>query len=262
MNEAKSTHPSQEELAAFGSGRLNVVESDEVEKHLSECATCCEVLKNLPDDDTLVSLLRPDTDISTSDDVSSTSSEHAMTLAAPVDDATAPPAVATTDVAGPAAKGESYDLPEDLLKHPRYRIVELLGRGGMGDVYRAEHKVMDRPVALKVIKPQLVQNDAAVRRFQREVRAAARLHHPNIVTAYDAEQAGNLHYLVMEYVDGVDLDEVIKQRGPIPVEEACEYIRQAAEGLQHAHELGMVHRDIKPHNLMIVRGQRSEDKDQ
>lgn len=119
----------------------------------------------------------------------------------------------------------------------------------MGHVDRAEHKVMNRQVALKVIKLRLVQNDAAIRRFRREVQAAAQLRHPNIVTAHDAEQAGDLHYLLMEFVDG--LDEVIGRDGPLPVEDACDYIRQAAEGLQHANDLGMVHRDIKPHNLMV-----------
>jgi hypothetical protein len=140
-------------------------------------------------------------------------------------------------------------LPQALADHPRYRIVELLGRGGMGDVFKAQHKLMNRLVALKVIKPELVRNEAAVRRFQREVQAAARLHHANIVTAFDAEQAGDLHFLVMEYVDGVNLDEVMRERGQLPVADACDYILQAATGLQHAHELGMVHRDIKPHNL-------------
>jgi serine/threonine protein kinase len=122
----------------------------------------------------------------------------------------------------------------------------------MGDVYQAQHRVMNRLVALKVIKPKLVQNEAAVQRFRREVQAAARLHDRNIVTAYDAEQAGSLHFLVMEYVEGVNLDEVVRRRGALPVAEACDAIRQAASGLQHAHELGMVHRDIKPHNLMLT----------
>jgi hypothetical protein len=111
---------------------------------------------------------------------------------------------------------------------------------------------MNRQVALKVIKPHLVRNEAAVQRFRREVQAAARLHHKHIVTAYDAERAGDIHFLVMEFVPGVNLDEVIRQRGPLPVAEACDIVRQAAEGLQHAHELGMVHRDIKPHNLMVT----------
>ncbi|HSG69626.1 MAG TPA: protein kinase, partial [Planctomycetaceae bacterium] len=144
------------------------------------------------------------------------------------------------------------DLPASLADHPRYRIVDLLGKGGMGDVYQAEHIVMNRPVALKIINRELVKKSQAVERFRREVHAAARLSHPNIVTAHDAEQAGELHFLVMEFVDGIDLSRLVKERGALPVHEACDYARQAALGLQHAHEQGMVHRDIKPHNLMVT----------
>ncbi len=141
-------------------------------------------------------------------------------------------------------------IPAELAEHTRYRILAVLGVGGMGAVYQAEHRLMERPVALKVIARQLVDDPAAVARFRREVKAAARLSHPNIVQAFDADQAGDLHFLVMEYVEGTDLARLIAERGPLPVARACSYIRQAALGLQHAFEHGMVHRDIKPHNLM------------
>ena len=150
----------------------------------------------------------------------------------------------------PAARGTT-ELPPELANHSRYQILELLGTGGMGSVYKAQHRLMNRAVALKVINRQLVRSEAAVKRFHREVQAAARLAHPNIVTAYDADQAGDMHFLVMEYVEGLDLAEIVRRRGPLPVAEACDYIRQAALGLQHAHEHGMVHRDIKPQNLMV-----------
>jgi len=129
-------------------------------------------------------------------------------------------------------------------------VLRLLGRGGMGTVYLAEHKVMERRVALKVIRPDLTARPELVQRFQREAKAAARLAHPNVVSAYDAEQAGDCHLLVTEYVEGTDLACWLKARGPLPVSEACGYVRQAALGLQHAHEQHMVHRDLKPHNLM------------
>lgn len=141
-------------------------------------------------------------------------------------------------------------IPDDLLDHPRYKIVGLLGGGGMGAVFRAEHRLMDRQVALKVIRRDLVLRAGAVERFRREVQAAARLHHPNIVTAFDAEQAGGTHFLVMEYVPGRSLREIVHKDGPLPAKEAIACIRQAALALQHAHDLGMVHRDIKPDNLM------------
>jgi tRNA A-37 threonylcarbamoyl transferase component Bud32 len=143
-------------------------------------------------------------------------------------------------------------LPPELSSHPRYRILRELGHGGMGVVYQAEQTLMGRQVAIKVISKALLDHPDALERFRREVRAAAQLAHPNIVAAYDAEQAGDLHMLVMEFVEGQSLDQVLRKKGPLPVLHACVYIRQAALGLQHAHERGMVHRDIKPHNLMLT----------
>ncbi len=134
----------------------------------------------------------------------------------------------------------------------QYVLLERLGEGGMGQVFKAQHRHMGRVVALKLIRKEKLQSDAAVQRFFAEMRAAAQLSHPNIALAYDAGQAGNTHYLAMEYVEGADLAQLVKDRGPLPVAEACEYVRQAALGLQHAHDKGMVHRDIKPHNLLVT----------
>jgi serine/threonine protein kinase len=152
----------------------------------------------------------------------------------------------------PAPSGPPPDLPPELAKHPRYLILRELGRGGMGVVYQARQTVMNRPVVIKVINKVLLDQPDALERFHREVRAAAKLAHPNIVTAYDAEQAGDLHMLVMEFVPGQSLEEVLRKKGLLPVAQACSYIRQAALGLQHAHKQGMVHRDIKPQNLMLT----------
>lgn len=135
----------------------------------------------------------------------------------------------------------------------QYRILDHLGRGGMGRVFKAEHQTMNRVVAIKVLAPNLVKTPRAQQLFQREVRAAAKLVHPNIVTAFDANQIGDRCYLVMEYVDGPNLDQLVRQQGPLPVGLACDIIRQCASGLQHAHEMGMVHRDIKPANLLAQR---------
>ena len=164
----------------------------------------------------------------------------------------APPAPAdpgATAGGAPAAPADG-SVPPELADHPHYRVLALIGQGGMGAVYKAEHRLMERTVALKVIKPALFDNPGAVQRFRQEVKAAARLQHPNIVTAHDAGQAGALHFLVMEYVEGRSLAEYLQEKGTLPAAEACEYARQAAVGLQHAHEKGMVHRDVKPHNLM------------
>src|SRR5262245_54469804 len=121
----------------------------------------------------------------------------------------------------------------------------------MGEVFKARHQNLDRIVALKVISKDKLENSTAIRRFQREVKAAAQLSHPNVVHAFDAAQVGERNMLVMEYIDGVDLARLVKEKGPLPVNQAVEYIRQAALGLQHAHDKGMVHRDIKPHNLLV-----------
>jgi serine/threonine-protein kinase len=135
----------------------------------------------------------------------------------------------------------------------QYRILDCIGKGGMGRVYKALHRPMKRVVALKVLAPKLVKTAKARRLFRHEVRAAARLVHPNIVTAYDANEVGGRYFLVMEYVDGPNLDQLVRRRGPLSVGLACEVVRQAALGLQHAADLGMIHRDIKPGNLMIAR---------
>ncbi len=169
-------------------------------------------------------------------------------------DATPAPGHSSIDPAGLAVPSpQAVDVPPELANHPRYRVIGMLGKGGMGMVFKAEHRVMKRFVALKVIGTHLVAEPAALARFRREVEAAARLSHPNIVTAYDAEQAGNCHFLVMELVDGISFDLVLKRKGPLPLVFACDYMRQAALGLQHAHEHGMVHRDIKLQNLMLTR---------
>jgi serine/threonine protein kinase/N-acetylneuraminic acid mutarotase len=134
-----------------------------------------------------------------------------------------------------------------------YRVLDKLGEGAMGQVFKARHVGMDRLVALKVIPRAVVANPVAVERFRREVRAVAKLSHSNIVTAFDVGQSGDTHYLAMEYLDGIDLARLVQQSGPLPILNACQYVRQAAVGLQHAHERGLVHRDIKPGNLMVVR---------
>ena len=133
----------------------------------------------------------------------------------------------------------------------QYRVLEELGRGGMGQVYKAVHQTMGRFVALKVLAPELTKTEKARSLFQSEVKAAAKLVHPNIVTAFDANHTGDRFFLVMEYVDGPNLSQLVKEQGPLPVEQACEYIRQAAVGLEHAHHMGLIHRDVKPSNLLV-----------
>jgi eukaryotic-like serine/threonine-protein kinase len=149
--------------------------------------------------------------------------------------------------------GRTAAVPDDARPIiPGYEIHEEIGRGGMGIVYKARQVESNRVVALKVIRKDRLTHPEAVRRFRREAQAAARLSHPNIVIVHDSDQAGDVHYLAMEYVDGITLQVLVEQFGPLPVAQACDYIRQVAQGLQHACEQALVHRDIKPANLMVV----------
>jgi serine/threonine protein kinase len=134
-----------------------------------------------------------------------------------------------------------------------YVVLEKIGEGGMGQVFKATHRTMERIVALKLLPTKAMSRPDAVERFQREVRAAARLMHPNIVTALDAREHEGIHVLVIEFVDGQDLGRVVKSRGPLPVETAVDCVLQAAKGLEYAHKQGIVHRDIKPANLLLDR---------
>ena len=135
----------------------------------------------------------------------------------------------------------------------QYRILDQIGRGGMGRVFKAEHRTMGRIVALKVLASDLMRTGRAEELFLREVRAAAQLVHPNIVTAYDANEIEGRYYLVLEYVDGPNLEQLVRQQGSLPFGQACDYVRQIAHGLQCAHLLGMVHRDVKPANILVQR---------
>jgi eukaryotic-like serine/threonine-protein kinase len=130
-----------------------------------------------------------------------------------------------------------------------YILLECLGAGGMGEVFKARHQLMERVVALKLIRKERLADTEAVARFLREIKTVSQLSHPNIVTAHDAAQVGDTLLLAMEFVDGSDLAKIVRQSGPLGVAQACHYICQAAKGLQHAHERGLVNRDIKPHNL-------------
>lgn len=216
-------HPTPDELASFGQGRLDHARATVIEEHVASCDSCCETLRRVPDD-TLIGHLRQ--------------------------------AETATFFEPSASVPAVEEVPAELRDHPRYQVVKLLGKGGMGVVYKAEHRMMERHVALKVINKKLIRSQNALERFHREVKAAARLSHPAIVTAYDADQAGALQILVMEFVDGISIARQVEKVGPMAVRHACQCARQAAIGLEHAHTKGMIHRDIKPQNLMLTRDGR------
>jgi serine/threonine protein kinase len=133
----------------------------------------------------------------------------------------------------------------------KYRILELLGSGGMGNVFLCEHLRLRTPVAVKILPAEKTADSSALDRFQREARAAASLSHPNLVRAFDIDEDGGFHFIVMEYVRGHSLQRLVQERGPFGVARAVECVRQAALGLQHAHGQGLVHRDVKPGNLLL-----------
>lgn len=218
-------HPTLKQLRDFAQGFLEEQEFALVEEHLAHCHECCEHLTDQPAG-TLLTLAR-----------------DVVTLA-------------RSEAPGDTA----WDgIPADLRHHPRYRIMEKIGEGGMGTVYRAEHRVMQRVVAVKLVHPWLLSKPQAVERFEKEVQLAAKLVHPNIVLAHDADRTEHRHFLVMEHVVGETLQERIRREGPCSIRQACNWIRQASRGLQHAWDHGMAHRDIKPANLMVTPDQATPE---
>jgi len=232
-----SSHPTAQALALFGHGKLSEAQAATVAAHLETCADCRSAVAGLPADSFLgkVRAAKP-------------GGSSVPPAASPARPGIAPSVLGkpTVPPAPPA------NVPPELANHSKFRIVRELGRGGMGVIYLAEHRVLEKLVALKVISPAVLDNPDALARFHAEVKAAGKLDHPNIARAHDADQAGDLHFLVMEFVEGLSLAQVVEKKGPLPVAHACHYARQAALGLQHAAEKGMVHRDIKPQNLMLA----------
>jgi serine/threonine protein kinase len=233
--------PPAEELSAFVAGRLPTAELETVASHLGECTHClARVDQMMLDTDPLVAELRKPAE---PDTVSDTEARRATSLVESLSEQ-------VTRTAGDAAGLRApVELPPEL---GQYELLEKLGEGGMGSVYKARHKIMRQIVALKVIHQGRLDQQSALTRFLREIQALARLDHPHIVRAQYADRVGDTHFLVMEFVPGVNLTDLVRSQGPLPIALACDYIRQSALGLQHAHEQGLVHRDIKPSNLLLT----------
>jgi len=170
------------------------------------------------------------------------------TLAPPVPGAKSP---APTPPVAPGA-GRAQGVAEQMTVLGDYQLLEKLGQGGMGAVYKARHVRLGREVAVKVLSTGRLADQHPVARFEREMQAVGRVNHANIVQALDAREIEGTRFLVMELLEGMDLEQVLRRAGPLPVADACEVVRQAALGLQCAHEAGLVHRDVKPSNLMLT----------
>ena len=210
-------HPSPDELKAFGMGRLNVTGSTTVAAHIETCADCRRVVAESSGDSFLNRI--------------QAAQGHSAT---------------------PAPPAASPGIPPELLACGEYENLVELGRGGMGVVYKARNVLTGRDEVLKVMGREVMDRPGAAERFRREIVSAARLDHPNIVRVNTARQIGGLLVFSMEFVPGDELGKLVKSRGPLPVANAAFYAKQVAEGLQHAHEKGMVHRDIKPANLILT----------
>ena len=235
MGATAAVHPNDPILQAYSLGKLDDASAESVNQHLSSCSECQSRVAEMSSDSFLGGLrgARGGPEMSATDKSQFGASLLGQRPAAAV----APPAAET--------------LPPGLADHPDYEIKQELGRGGMGVVYLAHNRLMGRDEVLKVMGRHIMERPGVLERFLREIRAVAKLRHPNIVTAYHATRIGENFVLAMEYVEGLDLSRMVKAKGALPVAHACFFAHQAALGLQHAHEEGLVHRDMKPGNLML-----------
>ncbi len=238
-----ATCPADESLRLYALGDLDEAAAEEIESHLAACAACGETIARFDSaDDTLVRHLP----------LAAGEGEDASDVAGWLESLRSGPPVGEA-WAGPFDDGFiGADGAEAAAENfSNYELLGVLGRGGMGVVYRARHRQLNRIVAVKVLSPRLTAAPEARRRFEREIQVLGGLHHPGIVMATDAGRVGGAAYLVMELVDGVDLSRLVREGGPLTVGETCEAGRQIAEALSAAHEAGAVHRDVKPSNVMV-----------
>lgn len=236
----------REKLKEYLAGWADENQTQQIEAHLSQCTMCEETIVALEKEpDTLVGIVSS----LKAESPENESSELAALLAKAGD------LVHDGDRAGDQA-GHADDsasrLPAPTKVGP-YVLQRSLGRGGMGSVFLARHQQLGKLVAIKLLPWRSTHREHFEARFQREVRAAGGLDHPSIVSATDAGQENGTHYLVMEFIDGLDLSRLVRAMGQVQIADACELIRQVAFGLSHAHAEGIVHRDIKPSNLMLNR---------
>jgi len=235
MNVQPALHPTDQILSSYGLGKLDDASAEAVNKHLEECSDCRKRVAEMSAD----SFLGRVRDAQAAGKSILGQSQAGGTESLKHANAAPPPSANT--------------LPPGLAEHTNYQVLRELGRGGMGVVYLAENRMMGRKEVLKVVSSHLLNRTGVLDRFLREIRLAAQLDHPNIVTACSASRVGESLVLSMEYVAGYDLSQLVKRNGPLSVAQACNFVYQAALGLQHAHQHGMVHRDIKPSNLMLAR---------
>lgn len=256
--ETEHKHPSELHLAALALGKLKAEAAVGVQSHVDDCGHCQRYLSDTPREE-LAEIIKTAKKAASDQNTVATGYAGTVTGLQISQPNVTPQRVATkTQGPGPVANRRERgaaedDIPQELTNQSKYRILRRLGQGGMGTVYEAQHVRMDRRVAIKVINPELVNHPQALLRFEKEIQAVASLDHANIARAFDAEPIGSLQAFVMEFVRGQTLYEFLKSRGRLSVVDACRSIGQALRGLQHAHERELVHRDLKPQNLMLSR---------
>lgn len=237
--------PDQETLASYLGGWVDDEQSSAIEQHLEDCDACQAVIARVEvEPDSMLDRLNLHGEEQTTKGRAKDSAvDYAISVIQRL----------------PAADQQDRDAepPSDLLGRLSermigpYQLIRPLGHGGMGSVYLAKHCKLDKLVAIKVLPSRWLGSEVHLSRFQREIRAAGGLNHPSIVTATDAGQEDDIYYLVMEYIEGYDFSRVARLCGTLSVADACEAMRRVAMGLSHAHSLGIVHRDVKPSNLML-----------
>jgi Leucine-rich repeat (LRR) protein len=226
-------HPDYQHLTDYATGKLSQDEASSIEQHLNECRECETTIQALDGkSDTLVSGLQQKPAIEPY--AGETELRDAVAKAAQLP-ATGPQPPAPQSAASAATTAQQKAATKGPVKLGPYQLLAKLGEGGMGAVFQARHEHLDKIVAIKVLPKKAMADPAAVARFRREMKAVGALHHPNIVGAHDAGEQQGVHFLVMEYVEGSDLSSLIKKSGPVTVEQAISYIRQAALGLAFAH---------------------------
>ncbi|TWU46041.1 Serine/threonine-protein kinase PknB [Novipirellula aureliae] len=222
--------PPATRLRAYASGRLPETQSDSIFEHLRECESCASALETIDDgEDSLIAELRQP------DPLASFAHE---------------PSCQTAVAKALAVLANTAELPRQI---GEYEVTRPLGRGGMGSVYLARHNKLGRQVALKVLATHRLSDPRMRQRFEAEMRAVGQLSHPNIVTAHDAREIEGTAVLVTEFIDGLDLGQLVQSSGPLGIADACQIIRQVAVALAYTDSQGFVHRDVKPSNIMLSR---------
>ena len=243
--------PNRQELADLVLGRFKPELLDTFAQHVEQCPACQETIRAIGDrEDTLVAQIRrsPGQDPFAQEPGCHEVVERAKSLAG-VAGGILP---SKSDLPQPRPAQPETREPADLGCLGEYQLLAELHKGGMGKVYKAQQTRLKKIVALKVLPKERATDPHAVTRFEREMETVGQLDHPNIVHAHDARDIEGTNVLVMEYVDGNDLAQVVECVGRLRISDACELVRQTALGLQYAHEHGMIHRDIKPSNLMLT----------